>query len=107
MRLRLYRRIASLKAWERSTLSPVNFSTVLDRSPNQSRTLLYQVKVKILAEAASLSAVSGENGMIVLRYPPLPDGIIPRFSLLRAGCTHWEKQLVVAGIPAKLARAFT
>jgi transcription-repair coupling factor (superfamily II helicase) len=61
---------------------PVNIpaSYVPDRNarlgplPNETINLLYQLKVKILAEKAGLVSVSGENGQIVLRYPPLPDG---------------------------------
>jgi transcription-repair coupling factor (superfamily II helicase) len=73
MRLRLYRRIASLqKLAEIDSLSGEFFDR-FGPLPEPVKNLLYQVKVKILAEAASLSAVSSENGQIVLRYPPLPE----------------------------------
>ena len=31
--------------------------------------------MKLLAEAASISSVSSEKSQIVLRYPPLPEGV--------------------------------
>ncbi len=34
--------------------------------------------MKLLAENAGLSSISAENGQIVLRYPPLPDGVRQR-----------------------------
>jgi transcription-repair coupling factor (superfamily II helicase) len=40
--------------------------------------LLYQVRLKLLAEKAGLASVSAENGQIVFRYPPLPEGVQAR-----------------------------
>jgi transcription-repair coupling factor (superfamily II helicase) len=74
MRLRLYRRIASLQSLADVDSLTGEFFDRFGPLPEPVKNLLYQVKVKILAEAASLSAVSSENGQIVLRYPPLPDG---------------------------------
>jgi transcription-repair coupling factor (superfamily II helicase) len=42
------------------------------------RNLLYQVRLKLLAEKAGLAGISAEGGQIVLRYPPLPDGVQAR-----------------------------
>jgi transcription-repair coupling factor (superfamily II helicase) len=36
------------------------------------------MKVKLLAEKASVVSVSGEGGQIVLRFPPLPEGVAQR-----------------------------
>jgi transcription-repair coupling factor (superfamily II helicase) len=40
--------------------------------------LLFQMKVKLLAEQAHLASVSLESGQLVLRYPPLPEGVSQR-----------------------------
>jgi transcription-repair coupling factor (superfamily II helicase) len=42
--------------------------------PESVRNLLFQLKVKILAEAAGLSSIGGESGQIVLRFP---EGAVP------------------------------
>jgi transcription-repair coupling factor (superfamily II helicase) len=78
MRLRLYRRIANLKSLGEVDSLSGEFYDRFGPLPEPVKNLFFQVKVKILAEAASLSAVSGENGQIVLRYPPLPEGITSR-----------------------------
>ena len=41
--------------------------------PEMVENLFYQMRVKLRAEAAGLSAVSWESGQIVLRYPLSPD----------------------------------
>jgi transcription-repair coupling factor (superfamily II helicase) len=73
-RLRLYRRLADTQ-----TVSDVDgmveeFSDRFGPLPELLFHLLFQLKIKILAEKAGLSTVSNENGQIVLRYPPLPEG---------------------------------
>jgi transcription-repair coupling factor (superfamily II helicase) len=78
MRLRLYRRIANLHKLADIDALQGEFTDRFGPPPEPVLNLLYQVKVKILAEAASLSAVSGENGQIILRYPPLPQGASAR-----------------------------
>ena len=78
MRLRLYRRIAGLQSLAEVDSLTGEFFDRFGPLPEPVKNLLFQVKVKILAEAASLSAVSGENGQIVLRYPPLPEGVSSR-----------------------------
>jgi len=78
MRLRLYRRIANLHKLADIDALQGEFSDRFGPPPEPVINLFYQVKVKILAEAASLSAVSGENGQIILRYPPLPQGTSAR-----------------------------
>jgi transcription-repair coupling factor (superfamily II helicase) len=71
MRLRLYRRIANLQNLADIDALIGEFSDRFGPPPEAVLNLLFQMKVKILAEAASLNAVSGENGQIILRYPPL------------------------------------
>jgi transcription-repair coupling factor (superfamily II helicase) len=74
MRLRLYRRIANLQKLADVDALHGEFSDRFGPSPEPVLNLLFQMKVKILAESACLAAVSGENGQIILRYPPLPQG---------------------------------
>jgi transcription-repair coupling factor (superfamily II helicase) len=78
MRLRLYRRIANLQKLADVDALHGEFSDRFGPPPEPVLNLLFQMKVKILAEAALLSAVSGENGQIILRYPPLPEGTSSR-----------------------------
>jgi transcription-repair coupling factor (superfamily II helicase) len=83
MRLRLYRRIASLRSLAEVEALEGEFRDRFGPLPEAVQNLLYQLRVKLLAEAAFLASVSadggsGENGQIVLRYPPLPEGIQAR-----------------------------
>ena len=78
MRLRLYRRIASLQRFSDIEALKSEFSDRFGPPPAPVLNLLFQMKIKILAESASLGAVSGENGQIILRYPPLPQGSTSR-----------------------------
>jgi len=41
--------------------------------PEMAENLFYQMRVKLRAEKAGLSAINWESGQIVLRYPPLSD----------------------------------
>jgi transcription-repair coupling factor (superfamily II helicase) len=78
MRLRLYRRIASLQKLAEVDALNGEFTDRFGPPPEPVINLLFQMKVKILAESASLGAVSGENGQIILRYPPLPQSASSR-----------------------------
>jgi transcription-repair coupling factor (superfamily II helicase) len=78
MRLKLYRRLADLQSdQEVKDLS----EELVDRFgalPEEISNLMYQMRVKLLAESAGLSSVSVEGEQIVMRYPPLPEGIATR-----------------------------
>lgn len=78
MRLRLYRRIASLQQLSDIEALKSEFTDRFGPPPEPVLNLLFQMKVKILAGSASLGAVSGENGQIILRYPPRPQGSTSR-----------------------------
>jgi transcription-repair coupling factor (superfamily II helicase) len=78
MRLRLYRRIADLQSLQDVEAMEGEFSDRFGPLPDAVRNLLYQMKVKLLAEKASVVSVSGEGGQIVLRFPPLPEGVAQR-----------------------------
>ena len=73
-RLRLYRRLADLRRLDEVDALSEEFADRFGPLPEAVQNLLYQLKVKILAEKAGLVSVSSENGQIVLRYPALPEG---------------------------------
>jgi transcription-repair coupling factor (superfamily II helicase) len=78
LRLRLYRRLADIS--DQAALEALK-EELIDRFgslPEMTINLFSLVQVKLLAEAAGLASVSMENGQIVLRYPPPPEGIKTR-----------------------------
>jgi len=77
-RLRLYRRIADIRSLPEVDALTDEFTDRFGPPPEEVRNLLYQVRLKLLAEKAGLASVSAEGGQIVFRYPPLPDGIQAR-----------------------------
>jgi transcription-repair coupling factor (superfamily II helicase) len=78
MRLKLYRRLADLQNdVEIQTISE-EFTDRFGPLPEPVNNLIYQLRVKVRAEAASLASVTVEGEQIVLRYPPLPDGVTSR-----------------------------
>jgi len=77
-RLRLYRRIADVRSQAEIDALQEEFSDRFGPLPEAMRNLFYQLKIRILAEKAGITSVSAEAGQIVLRYPPLPEGISQR-----------------------------
>jgi transcription-repair coupling factor (superfamily II helicase) len=79
MRLRLYRRMADLRSLSEIDLMFEEFTDRFGIPPKPVRNLLYQLKIKLLAELANIANISAENNQIVLRFrdmdPPsdLPD----------------------------------
>ncbi|MGZ9235578.1 MAG: TRCF domain-containing protein, partial [Anaerolineales bacterium] len=73
LRLRLYRRIADLRDETEIDALASEFQDRFWELPEMLENLFYQMRVKLRAERASLSAISWESGQIVLRYPPLSD----------------------------------
>jgi transcription-repair coupling factor (superfamily II helicase) len=74
MRLRLYRRLASIQSMVELDALVEEFNDRFGPPPEQVSNLLYQLKVRLLAEKAGLASVSAENGQLVLRFP---DGTVP------------------------------
>ncbi len=72
-RLRLYRRIASVGKQEELEALMGEFTDRFGPLPEDARNLFYQVRVRLLADAAGVASVSLENNQIVLRYPPQPE----------------------------------
>jgi transcription-repair coupling factor (superfamily II helicase) len=69
LRLRLYRRIADLRDGTEIEALSSEFQDRFGELPEMVENLFYQMRVKLRAEQAGLSAISWESGQIVLRYP--------------------------------------
>jgi transcription-repair coupling factor (superfamily II helicase) len=74
MRLRLYRRMADIRTLSEVDALEEEFNDRFGQAPDPVIQLLFQLKIKLLAEKARLASVSTENGQLVLRFP---DGEIP------------------------------
>src|SRR5215216_3330283 len=73
LRLRLYRRIADLRDETEIDALASEFQDRFGELPEMARNLFYQMRVKLRAENAGLSAINWESGQIVLRYPPMTE----------------------------------
>lgn len=74
LRLRLYRRIADLRDETELDALGSEFRDRFGQLPEMTQNLLYQIRVKLRAEDAGLSAVSWESGQILLKYAGPADG---------------------------------
>jgi transcription-repair coupling factor (superfamily II helicase) len=87
LRLRLYRRIADLRDETELDALGSEFRDRFGNLPEMVQNLLYQMRIKLRAEKAGLTAVSWEAGQILLkvhaptdgseakRLPDLPNGV--------------------------------
>jgi transcription-repair coupling factor (superfamily II helicase) len=78
LRLKLYRRLADIKDETALASIEMEFEDRFGPLPAEVRNLIYQIKVKLYAAMAGLSSVGFEGRQLVLRYPPLPEGISSR-----------------------------
>jgi transcription-repair coupling factor (superfamily II helicase) len=69
VRLGLYRRMADIGTLAEVDAMAEEFNDRFGPLPDAVRHLLYQLKVKLLAEQAGLSSVTAEAGQLVLRFP--------------------------------------
>jgi len=78
LRLKLYRRLADIK--DEATLASLEmeFEDRFGPLPDQVHNLIYQIKIKLLAAQDGLASVGFEGKQIVLRYPPLLEGVASR-----------------------------
>jgi transcription-repair coupling factor (superfamily II helicase) len=85
LRLRLYRRIADLRDETEIDALSSEFGDRFGKLPEMVENLFYQMRVKLRAENAGLSAINWESGQIVLRYPASEDRDGQRLSDLGPG----------------------
>ena len=78
LRLQLYRRMASLESINELEELEVEFADRFGSPVEQVQNLFYQLRVKILGSMAGLSSISVESDQMVLRFPPLPNGVTER-----------------------------
>jgi len=71
LRLRLYRRMATLDGMEEIEGVEAELADRFGKLPDPVDNLLYQLRVKILAGVARVTAVTAENHQIKIRYPNL------------------------------------
>ena len=71
-RIKLYRRMASVNQEEELNALDAEFTDRFGPLPAEIRNLIYQIRLKILAEQIGLTAVVKEGNDIVLKFPPLP-----------------------------------
>jgi transcription-repair coupling factor (superfamily II helicase) len=69
LRLRLYRRIADLRDETEIEALTSEFKDRFGELPEMVENLFYQMRVKLRAERAGLSAISWESGQVILRFP--------------------------------------
>ena len=81
LRLRLYRRMAVLDSMERIDEMASELADRFGPIPDPVHNLLYQLRIKVLAEAATVTAVTTEAGQIKIRLPDLEN--IDRYRLQR------------------------
>ena len=99
IRLQLYRRIADMENLTEVDALEEEFEDRFGSMPEPIRNLLYQMRIKLLAEQIGLSSVTFEGEQFVLRFPPLPEGVadrrLPRISFnARVGKNaYWIPQL--------------
>jgi transcription-repair coupling factor (superfamily II helicase) len=75
LRLRIYRRIATIRNEDELEPLIAEFSDRFGPLPEMFQNLFYQMRVKLRADAAGLASVNAESGQIVLRYPSLTENM--------------------------------
>ncbi len=96
MRLRLYRRIADTQSEAEIEALQEEFVDRFGPLPEEVKELLFFMRIKAKAELAGLVSVTAEGDQIVLRFPPLPEGIksrnLPQLAPARTGKNaYWLK----------------
>jgi transcription-repair coupling factor (superfamily II helicase) len=78
LRLQLYRRMADVSSESDLDEIEIEFEDRFGEFGQELNNLVWQLKIKLRAEKAGLAAISVEGDHIVLRYPPLPEGVKDR-----------------------------
>ncbi len=71
LRIQLYRRLAELNSMERIAEMEAELTDRFGSLPRAVKGLLFQLRIKLLAQAANVTAVTSENGQISIRLPYL------------------------------------
>jgi transcription-repair coupling factor (superfamily II helicase) len=99
MRLKLYRRLADLHDMGAIEALEDEFRDRFGPSPQEVHNLLFQLKVKVLAEQAGLISISGEAGKLVLRFPARDEGLPPRrYPALGPGTRTSKNHVWISGV---------
>lgn len=69
MRLKLYRRLADLHDMAEIEALEEEFTDRFGKPTQEVLNLLYQLKVKVLAEQTGISSINVENKQLALRFP--------------------------------------
>jgi transcription-repair coupling factor (superfamily II helicase) len=111
LRLKLYRRLADLESEAELDNLAEEFVDRFGPLPGAAHNLFYQMRVKLRAQEAGLISVAFEGDQIVLRYPPLPEGVTERslaplgkdvrtgrngYWITVAGKEGWQERLIEA-----------
>jgi transcription-repair coupling factor (superfamily II helicase) len=78
LRLQLYRRMANIEDLAELDQLQEEFTDRFGPPVEQVKDLFFQLRVKLQAGKAGLVSVSAEGDQIVLRFPPLPNGVSAR-----------------------------
>jgi transcription-repair coupling factor (superfamily II helicase) len=78
LRLQLYRRMANIEDLAELDQLREEFTDRFGPPVEQVRDLFFQLRIKLQAGRAGLVSVSAEGDQIVLRFPPLPNGVSAR-----------------------------
>jgi transcription-repair coupling factor (superfamily II helicase) len=105
-RIGLYRRLAAMQNLEEVEAICEELEDRFGSYPETVDNLLYQTRLKILAEKAGLISLTSENGQFVMRYPDgeLPESLPDLSPYVRVGKTalwmpfrellDWQKPLL-------------
>lgn len=77
LRLRLYRRLATLGDESSLDALSAEFEDRFGKPPEMVLNLFFQMKIKMMAEQAGLNSISFDSGQIVLRFPQVQIGFEP------------------------------
>ncbi|MCJ7513274.1 MAG: transcription-repair coupling factor [Anaerolineales bacterium] len=77
LRLRLYRRIATLRTLEDIEALQHEMRDRFGEPPEEVRNLLYQIRLKNLAERAGVTSVTLEHGQVLIRLREAPHEALP------------------------------
>ena len=105
IRLGLYRRMATIETNEEIDALEEELRDRFGEPPEMVRNLLYQLKIKLLADKAGLASISSENGQLVLRFTDseLPERLPELGQAVRQGKTAlWMPLTTQPDWPARL-----